>query len=207
METNPEIDQDRVFDTVDHFNKFGCIMFPQQVAIYNNIGGEVGAYNNILEAGCGNGVGTAILEAHCRGRVVGTDKIENNCVFARQLYPWIMFESWDINQPTEIKSDVVVCIETIEHVANPKQAIKNLIDAATQEVWISTPNGNGKKRPPDNKYHVCEYTPGEMVEMIGLGWGENHTAGQVQVSVLHWKDLSSQPLTTEVDPLVYRIKL
>ena len=197
METNPEIDQDRVFDTVDHFNCFGYVMFQQQVTIYQNIAKRINGH--ILEAGCGNGLGTAILYHYSHFLATGTDKLERNVKFAGSLYPWIDFKVWDINHPLPAgmsPSTVVVCVETIEHVEHPEQAIQNLIKAATEEVWISTPNGTGKPRPPSNKYHVCEYTPGEMLDMIAR-----------RTEILHWKDLSPLTVTTRVDPLVYRIKL
>ncbi len=202
MATNPEIDQDRVFDTTDHFNRFGYVMFPQQVEIYQNIAKTIHTYDFLLDAGCGNGVGTALLDRRDnrtgRGLVTGADKLERNTDFARCLYPWLAFMVWDINQAKIFnpQADIVVCVETIEHVEYPRQAIQNLIAAAREEVWISTPNGLNKKRPPNNKYHVCEYTPEEMLNMIGRA-----------AEILHWKDLSLLPLTTKVNPLVYRIKL
>lgn len=206
MITNPEIDQDRVFDTVDHFNKFGYVMFPEQVQIYRNIA-EYIAGKEVIEAGCGNGLGTAILQQKT-GYILGTDKLDNNIKFAKCLYPWILFHQWDINEPWDSnepsilpKSQVCVCIEAIEHVANPQQAIKNLIDAATEEVWISTPNGRGKKRPPDNPYHVQEYTPQEMIKMI------HSYPGKAAIQILHWKTFEVVDINTKVNPLVYRIEL
>ncbi|GAG77899.1 unnamed protein product, partial [marine sediment metagenome] len=96
---NPEIDQDRVEDTIDHFNKFGYVMFPQQVKIYENIKEKIGNSGEILEAGCGNGLGTAILGHSNRFYVYGTDKLGKNIKFASCLYPWIKFREWDINYP------------------------------------------------------------------------------------------------------------
>jgi len=195
--TNPEIDQDRVEDTVDHFRKFGYIMFPQQVRIYENIASRTND-KNIIEAGCGNGVGSAILERTARS-IIATDKLQANVDFARCLYPWIDFNVWDIQEDIGFKSTrSIVCIETIEHVANPQKAIENLINAATEEVWISTPNGRGKPRPPSNPYHVSEYTSEEMMEMIPVN---------TPVGILHWKTFEPLGINTNVDPLVYRIEV
>jgi 2-polyprenyl-3-methyl-5-hydroxy-6-metoxy-1,4-benzoquinol methylase len=199
---NPEIDQDRVFDTVDHFDKFGHVMFPQQRVIYKNIARRIkGGGYTVLEAGCGNGVGTAVLERKA-GSLLGTDKLPKNIAFAQELYPWIYFETWDINEPTKEKMDVVVCIETIEHVSNPGKAIENLVQAARYVLWISTPNGINRPCPPENPYHVKEYTPNEMVHLI-LDNSPSNTA----ISILHWKTFEVVPQHTKVDPLVYRVVL
>ncbi len=202
MSTNPEIEQDRVEDTVEHFNKFGYVMFPQQVKIYLNLASYT-LGKSVLEVGCGNGVGTAILERTAK-LIKGTDKLFRNIKFARCLYPWMQFDVWDINQPlrTEEKYPIVVCVETIEHVANPKQAIQNLLDVCTSDLWISTPNGIDKERPPSNPYHVQEYTPKEMIELIGLP--------KEQIELYHWDTMERMDcwlddFYTLVDPLIYKV--
>jgi 2-polyprenyl-3-methyl-5-hydroxy-6-metoxy-1,4-benzoquinol methylase len=167
--TNPEKDQDRVADTVDHFNRFGYVMFPQQRKIYQQISNHIKDTDwSVLEAGCGNGVGSAIIE-RTQGcyAFTATDKLVSNLNFAACLYPWIDFYAWDLNQAyNRTSKDIVVCVETFEHVEDPKKAMKNLLDAANNGVIISTPNGEGKFRPPHNPYHVCEYTPAEMMSFI-----------------------------------------
>lgn len=206
MNVNPEIDQDRVFDLVDTFDKYGYVMFPQQRSIYKHLDRETQELT-ILEAGCGNGVGTALLSKRYYPNsdlpyffttgIVGTDKLQRNVDFATALYPWIVFTTWDINEPTSLWADAVVCVETIEHVANPRDAIKNLISAARRDVWISAPNGTGKDHPPSNPYHVSEYTPKEMLEMIG-----NH-----KTTILDWETFSPVEPDSLVDPLVYHIEV
>ncbi len=194
-EKNPEIDQDRAFDLLDTFEKHGCIMFAQQKSIYYHLS-RVIAGSTVLEAGCGSGVGTSIL-SRVATQIIGTDKLARNVAFARCLYPWLSFEVWDINKSSDLKFQVVVCVEAIEHVTNPKDAIQNLVNAAIETVWISTPNGAGKPRPPENHYHVCEYTPHEMLDMIG-----DHP-----VIIRNGENWERVFVDTEADPLVYRIEV
>ena len=194
--TNPEIDQDRVFDLADHFEKFGHCMFIQQQKTYKHLARNV-TNRTVMEAGCGNGLGTAILERTAES-IIGTDKLQRNVDFAKCLYPWIDFEVWDINKPSTKRASIVVCIETIEHVANPRAAIKNLLAVATDKLYIGTPNGLGKKRPPDNPYHVCEYTTYEMLDMIQL----KHF-----VRIHNWENWAIEPARTRVDPLIYEVLL
>lgn len=193
--TNPEIDQDRVFDLLDTFEKHGSALFPQQRAIYDNLVSRV-IGQHVLEAGCGSGVGTAIL-AQTASIVAGTDKLQRNVDFAKCIYPWIYFTTWDLNETTSLRAQVVVCIEAVEHVTDPQAAINHLIRAADRTVWLSTPNGHGKKRPPENPYHVGEYTPFEMLEMIG----------DYEVGIRHWQTWEEVGPETLVDPLVYQVQL
>ncbi len=205
MNTNPEIKQDRVADTVEHFKKFGYIMFPQQERIYNRIADECG-YETILEAGCGNGIGSGILSQ--QHTVTATDKLKSNIEFAKCLYPWIEFGIWDLVEYPGIISSIrllsesVVAVEVIEHVEFPEIAITHLIEAAAKEVWISTPNGTDKPRPPENPFHVCEYTPQEVLDMI-----YSNGVNASQVRIIDWKTWETVDQNTLCDPLVYHIRL
>lgn len=198
MTTNPYKEQDRAFDAYDQFDRFGEIMFPQQRRIYENLA-ECLAGKHVLEAGCGNGVGSAILERKV-AHLYATDVLERNVRFAKQLYPWIEFGVWDICQPPPRQTGWVVCVEAFEHVADPVVAARNLVAAAYREVWLSTPNGVGKKRPPDNPFHILEYTVQEVVEFFD-------PPRVARLVVRHWETFEVLPHDTTVDPLVYQIAL
>lgn len=204
--TNPERDQDRAEDLLDNWRRYGYVMFPQQRRIYEQLAERI--TGSVLEAGCGAGTGTAMLSyadtvSGSWNGVVGTDKCERNAQFARALYPWIDFRVWDIvASPAPLQADTVVAVEVIEHVADPIAALRNLLAAARHEVWLSTPNGRGKPRPPSNPFHVCEWTPAEMIQMIRT------VQYECAIHVLGWEDFKPvSPDTTDVDPLVYRIML
>lgn len=192
---NPERDQDRVEDLFDLFRKYGQVMFHQQRSIYQHLMEEVRG-ESVIEAGCGTGQGTALL-ARTAQSVIGTDKIQRNVDFAQLLYPWIQFDRWDINYPYPSEASIVVCVEAIEHAYDIEAAVRNLLSSATEEVWISTPNGRDKPRPPKNPYHVCEYTPQEIREML-----TPH-----EVMIRRWDNWQAVPLDTDCDPLVYQVRL
>lgn len=198
--TNPFKDQDRAFDAFDQFDRFGCIMFPQQRAVYQQLAKRLKRCI-IIEAGCGNGVGTAILDHEGARVIYATDISERNVRFAKQLYPWIEFGVWDICQPPLRRSGWVVCVEAFEHAADPQAAAQNLVAAAYGEVWLSTPNGRGKPRPPENPYHVLEHTPEEIDALFRA------QPRVAEVTVRHWESFEQLSLDTAVDPLVYQIKL
>ena len=199
--TNPERDQERVEEPAELFRQYGYAMFRQQRAIYGQIAKRVSGCT-VLEAGCGNGLGSAMLDRNAV-RLVATDKLEKNVLFAGELYPWLDLRVWDMTTPCPWGTfHTVVCVEAIEHVADPLAAMRNLVNAANQQVFISTPNGAGKPRPPSNPWHVAEYAPTEMIQIIRT------VKFDCAIHVLGWEDFQPvSPNTTYVSPLMYRIQL
>jgi len=202
VQTNPELEQDRAFDTFDHFQKFGFVMFPQQREIYNRLA-EVVKDKIVLEVGCGAGIGTAILNRKA-SLISGTDKNPSNVKFAQELYPWINFYTWDIATPISERYPIIVAVEVLEHIEDVETAFRNLIDAATKEVWFSMPNGKGKKKPPENPYHVREYTINEMIDIVML---INTKLDSIDCRVELDIEIMGYDFSNDLtkDPLVYRI--
>lgn len=184
--------EEGAFDT---YKKYGYFMFPQQRTIYQNIALRIDPHSTVLEVGCGIGLGTALLDRSLTTKVIGTDNLPENVSIARALYPWIKFERYDVCDPTQAfqpgKYDVVVAVEVIEHVEDAKQAIERLCSIALKEVWMSTPNGLSKKKPPDNPYHVYEYTVLEISKMLPDGW------------LMECLTYDTFELTRNSDPMVY----
>lgn len=190
---NPERAQDRAFDTYDHYKRFTYVLFPQQKQMYRHMA-EICKGQSAFEAGCGAGVGSAIVERTCT-EFTATDVSAYNIGFAKELYPWIDFRVWDAKtRPLPLHADIVFSIEMVEHVNNPRTVIDNLLSIANKEVWFSSPNGRGKPRPPDNSYHVCEYTPDEIMQMYPT------------VELYGWRTLTQIPVDTDADPILYRIR-
>lgn len=191
--------QDRVFDLYDLFCKNGVAMFHQQRRIYELLQTAVTGLS-VLEAGCGTGQGTAMLSRTARA-VVGTDLDPRNVRFCRELYPWIYWDAWDINKPSDRRAGTVIAVEVLEHVVDQKLALGNLINAAYDEVWLSVPNGAVRKQPPENPHHYHEPSPSSLVRLI-----KELTVG-VEVEVMDWEHFDAVPLDTDCDPLVYHFRV
>ena len=188
---NPEKDQDRVFDTFDHYRKFGFVMFPQNLQTYRFLKKELTGNFSVLEAGCGMGLGSNIIKP-----TLATDKLVENIKFARALYPDILFDTWDIGAgPFPNEFDTVVCVEAIEHAADPVQAIENLIASARVDVWFSTPNNS--EETPSNPFHTREYSLAEMREILK---GYKYT-------VHRWDTFDEVTGDSDISPLIYHILL
>lgn len=198
MDTNPMKLLPWTEGAFDTYQKYGYMMFPQQRAIYERLADQL-AGRQVLEAGCGIGLGSAILERRV-DQLIATDSLEENVKIADALYPWVRFGVWDAMRPRpwDAKAEVVVTVEVLEHVAEPELFLRNLCDAASAEVWISTPNGRGKPKPPSNPYHVAEYEPWQVMAMaqdFGI------------VRVYDHRTWESVGIDTDADPVVYRILL
>lgn len=191
---NPEREQDRLPVTFSLLANTGQAIFPENKKIYENLS-KILKGRDILEVGCGIGLGSALLERN--NTIVATDKLRTNIKIASALYPWVNFKTSDISQTPLEGFEVTVCIETIEHIKNYRQAIHNLVNSAN-EIWIATPNrsnlGHGLNKPY-NDFHVKEFTIGEMLEMIG----------EYKVELYNWNTFEKVSKESRVTPMVYQV--
>jgi SAM-dependent methyltransferase len=123
----------------------------------------------VLDAACGVGYGSRILADSAVASVLGVDISSEAISFARDQFahPAVEYLQGDVRKLTAIQRDfdAVVSFETIEHLADPEDLIRE-----AQSVLVpgglficSTPNrdfsgkGNGQ-----NPYHLCEWSYGEF---------------------------------------------
>jgi 2-polyprenyl-3-methyl-5-hydroxy-6-metoxy-1,4-benzoquinol methylase len=154
--------QDRVDHTFSLFQREGVCMYHTQRQIYQTIAQNLYRGASVLDAGCGAGLGTAMLHV-ASGAAQGIDLDERGLQLARQLYPWLPFELWDIRTPYPHQFSVVVCVEVVEHVEPLVLALDNLVGICGRELWLSTPNALVSEGCSD---HVREYTPKEMLSLL-----------------------------------------
>lgn len=84
-----------------------------------------------LDIGCSNGYITDVVRStYCLGVCRGMDHVVENLELARQRYPDSKFEFIDLNKqvlPERVKFEIITCFETLEHVGDLTNAIKNII--------------------------------------------------------------------------------
>jgi len=141
--------------------------FQRHLVVYRWIAERVGS-QTVVDMGSGEGYGADLL-ARFAARVVGVEANPEafeharlryrrpNLAFAREL-----IESY--GQP----ADVVVCLQTIEHLADPDRALARFA-ALAPRLYISTPNVLTLAPPgasrSDNPFHLREYTPQQFLEL------------------------------------------
>jgi len=128
----------------------------------------------ILDVGCGEGYGSAML-ARTASQVVGVDISEEAIAHASAKYS---LENVDFRcMPAEKLSlpdgyfDILVCLEVIEHARDYIAAIEEMRRVLNAEgtLILSTPNKNvtsPRSRTPLNEYHLHEFTIREARDLL-----------------------------------------
>ncbi|GIW43238.1 MAG: hypothetical protein KatS3mg077_0520 [Candidatus Binatia bacterium] len=124
----------------------------------------------VLDAGCGDGYGTALL-AEVAMRAVGVDREESVIALARQRYQRENLE-YHVCRLEELatmqsKFDLICHFQVIEHLPDPHPFLRaaRRVLASGGCLLVTTPN-----RPMsrvENPYHVREYAAEELVALLG----------------------------------------
>jgi SAM-dependent methyltransferase len=142
------------------------LIYAEHVARYR-LAAQLAAGRRVLDAGCGEGYGAALLRAAGAASVVGVDIDEATIEHARDRYGG-EFQVADVaDLPFDPGTfDLVSCFETIEHVADAPRAVAEFRRVLADDgvLVISTPNPD--EYGTDNEFHVREYTPDELDELL-----------------------------------------
>ena len=173
-----------------YYHRMRYFLSPQ-FDLYKNIRVMVGKGTvplQVLDYGCGNGVGTVLLK-HLPWRMVGVDSDRDAVSFAQScwghlagFYPvdWARDDGLvaepSIGSLSAVNDfDLITCIEVIEHVKDPRILLQKLAEAVRPkgEVYISTLNHNsdfrkneghiGRFRVRDFRELVLEFFPGARI--------------------------------------------
>jgi ubiquinone/menaquinone biosynthesis C-methylase UbiE len=132
----------------------------------------------VLDAACGTGYGSYNLATHGALEVTGVDIDAETVAFASQRYKHanLSYRRADVTSlpMADGSVEIVTCFETIEHVPDATKALDELtrVLAPHGTLLISTPNrtvtspGKAKHEPPNNKFHVVEFTPSEFDQLL-----------------------------------------
>ena len=94
------------------------------------------------DVGCGDGFVTAqIADALQRKRCIGYDFNPEVLGLGKQRFPEITFRCWNFAKepPHGEKYELVTCLETLEHVSDLKEAVRNLISITERYLVITVP--------------------------------------------------------------------
>lgn len=212
-QANAESSEDMVKKLFERFEKREAVMPPEQRMIYQKIS-EMVTGLNVIDIGCGVGVGTNILGREARF-AWGLDREANQIEFANQMFQrknlaglgQVEFMQFDLTNPPSrefSKFHVITCIEVLEHIADYQKAldtIKRFYDPGKTTLFIATPNRNADKFKdnqdhPWNPHHIKEYTIAEMYDILI----KNFQA----VTCLDCTLEKPQDLDSKETPIVYR---
>ena len=142
--------------------------FRRHLAVYEWIAERVTGMT-VTDLACGEGYGSDLLAAHAAD-VIGVDANPEASAHATARYrrPNLRFER-DLVENVSGPRDVIVFLQTIEHIADPR-ALLERIALAAPIAYISTPNlltlaPEGAEKS-DNPWHLREYTLQSYRELL-----------------------------------------
>jgi 2-polyprenyl-3-methyl-5-hydroxy-6-metoxy-1,4-benzoquinol methylase len=146
--------------------EFGIDM-ERHVAAYR-YAAERAAGRSVLDAGCGEGYGSAFLARHA-ARVVGVDRDEAIAIAsARYRDPRLVFRALDLMQLPSLaeRFDLVASFQVIEHLPDPAGFLGALkaCTAPGGTLLVTTPNR--LMTVSENPYHLREWTAPEMAALV-----------------------------------------
>ena len=130
---------------------------------------------SVLDIACGVGYGSHQLALAGASSVVGVDILADNVSFAQRSYRLqnLHFVQGDITSFGEDQSyDLIVCFETIEHVAQYNRALHNCrrllrnkgcLIISSPDRRLSSPRNLLVTDRPENPFHVREFTLSELL--------------------------------------------
>lgn len=122
-------------------------------------------YGNVLDIACGAGYGSYLMSKNPDvKKITGVDKSEKAICNARQNFAMDNIE-FVLGSPETITGhfDVLVALETIEHLMDPI-LLKSLVKRCNiSEILISFPR---KKTTHYNRYHLYDYTKEDILRVF-----------------------------------------
>lgn len=155
----------------------------------------------ILDVACGCGYGTSLLAQATGGILVGLDVDKYSINWANKYYSGnVKFLGIEDEKrwPIEDNSiDVVVSLETIEHVSDPENFLSEVKRILVNDgiLILSTPINETEERfSPVNRFHVREYSWEELDNLLSKYFSVEKKFSQVSNLGIITARISNSPL-------------
>jgi len=169
----------------------------------------------VLDIGCGTGIGSKVLKQNGARFVVGTDISPEAIAFAKNNYAaqGLYFLVGDICRTSFSDDffDVIVCLETIEHLPRHHRVLLELRRVLKQEglLVLSSPNrvmtspGKDQEDTPDNPFHEKEYSKEELMRLVSAYFEDIEVYGQRGVNRILYAPFIQNILRRSFPPLYH----
>lgn len=144
----------------------------------------------VIEVGCGNGRGAALLAKAGAESVLGVDVSTSAIAVAHEKHSgagiaFAVSDGRSVPAPSG-NFDLALALEAIEHVRDDRGFVREIarVLRPTGVFLCSTPNrvltnpGTGLSDAPFNRHHVREYARAELAAVLGSGFGRVEILGQ-----------------------------
>jgi SAM-dependent methyltransferase len=167
--------------------------YRRHLVVYEWIAARVGGLH-VVDLASGEGYGADVLAGAARS-VVGIEPNPDAYEHAWLRYPHVAFRR-DIAETFIEPCDVVVFLQTIEHVADPDAVLDHIRSQLRPggAAYVSTPNvltlaPEGAERS-DNPWHVREYRPEEFRALCEAHFGSVEVLGVFHARMLRVHELA-----------------
>lgn len=131
----------------------------------------------------GTGTGFKLIRYFGKCDTLGID-VEYRMQNLRGRYPERKWAAYDVMNPVPVVADLVLCVDVIEHVQDPRRLLDSIMAGTWDHCVISTPErdivrGKKDKGPPKNRWHVREWNEAEFAAFL-----HDHTGLKVRTHVL-----------------------
>ena len=167
--------------------------FRRHLVVYEWIAKRVGG-REVVDMACGEGYGADVLASTARS-VVGVEANPETYEHARLRYlrSNLTFKR-DLVEKYNSSCDVVVCLQTIEHLQKPDQVLVHFRDLLKPGgvLYLSTPNvrtlaPKGSQRS-DNPWHLREYDVQEFRQLCESVFNNVELIGLFHAKKLRWHE-------------------
>ena len=151
--------------------------YARHLAAYRAVAPLV-AGRRVLDAGCGEGFGTATLAADA-AEVVGVDYNADAVAECRRLWcdapaspSNLRFAHDDLTSPRfgDDGFNVVLCFQVVEHIQDPRPFLRGLTTRLAPGGTLVLTTPNRLRTVSENPYHVREYTAAELQRELRDQW-------------------------------------
>lgn len=123
----------------------------------------------VVDVGCG--AGTKLVRYFSGFETIGFD-VPETVAKLRQTYPDRDWRSVPFGEAVDVKPDIVICADVIEHIPDPDQLVAFLKRFGASRYYISTPErltfyGKDQDGPPTNQAHCREWSLDELSAYLG----------------------------------------
>ena len=129
-------------------------------------------YNKIVDIGCGSAF--KLFKYFNDYEFIGYE-LKKTVNYLIKKHPNNIWVESDFNVEPDIKTDIIICADVIEHILNPDELLLWISKFDVKDIIISTPNrdllvkyrGISNDGPPVNPYHIREWSFNEFEKYIG----------------------------------------
>jgi SAM-dependent methyltransferase len=132
------------------------------------LAGQLAHSRRVLDAACGEGYGTALLAGEGARSATGVDIDDRSVNHARSRHPGPKFICADMRELPfgDGSFDLVVCFETIEHLAEPEAALVELTRVMSEDALLLVSTPNKHQYLVENEFHEREFFHHEFVALL-----------------------------------------